>query len=983
MSNDRYARLRELFVAARKLDCDARAAYIRESCGDDDALREELASMLRLADETIDAADMLSDRRIEWQRRQMERVLKSRSADVGSTSSSSGASHTLGTLSHDDTVGRYRIRRRIASGGMGNVYEAEQDTPRRRVALKMVHTHRMSPTLMERLRRESEILGRLQHPGISQVYDAGIVPATGEGPLGEAMQPYFAMEFIDGVTLTKHCDREQLSERKRLELLALICDAVHYAHEKGVIHRDLKPDNILVDEHGYPKVLDFGIARMEEDAAGAALTMTGDGQVLGTIAYMAPEQMDASSAVTPRADVYALGVIGFELLSRRLPHDLTGKSSAASLKYLMHNDPPKLGSIDPHLAGDVQTIIDKSLERDPRRRYESAAALAGDIRRFLAHEPITARRPSATYVATKFIRRHRAFVGGVAAVVVVLLAGITGTTVASIRTERARQRTADALSELELVAAYQESQLALDPAAMGIRMYDDLIELYRKSYDHSGQAENEIEDAVSTFTDSIRRINFTTYAANTVEQNILDHSLEAIDEQFASMPLVRARLLESVASTLKHLGMELRALATQHEAVQIYRHVLGNTDENTLIALSRLVQTSLTGKNILVQSQGFDAYKSEYEPLCDEAMEGLAQVLGDDHPVTLRTVLQCAAPMYNIGDRSRAASLVESTVERANAALGPEHPVTIEAGLAQLMLMKGRERLDQSRRLYDTSLRALGLNDPSTYRCLEKLGQNHFNFGNYEAAREAYQQLYDACSERYGERHPATLSVTGPLATLSEILNQLDDAERLLERGLNQVNHSPKISIAQGNLAFVYYKQGRFEEAIALGREALRMHEKQWQGMKEGQHVRGAYPMKMNLALYLADGGKPAEGERIARDLLRLVNAPGALRNPMEVKALRSGSDLSAITRAHLGRAIYQQGRYEEAEEELLAAYDQILEERGPEHHRTNRVIIFLVDLYDDWHAADPTQGYELKADEWYEKLLPVFDRTKRSRNLP
>lgn len=327
MPDERYEQMRELFASARELDAESQVAFLKEACGDDAALRNEIDVMIRLAEETIAVPDMLSDR----QRKRVDRMLKSRARGTASGYSTGPAMETLGTLSHDATVGRYRIRRRIASGGMGSVYEAEQDKPKRRVALKMVNAHRMSPTLIERLQRESEILGRLQHPGIAQVYDAGMIPATGKGLHGDTTQPYFAVEFIDGVTLTKYCDRERLSNRKRLELLALICDAVQYAYEKGVIHRDLKPDNILVDEHGYPKVLDFGIARVTEAPDSHTVTMSRDGQVLGTLAYMAPEQMDGAAAVTHRADLYALGVIGFELLGQRLLHDLSGKSSVASL----------------------------------------------------------------------------------------------------------------------------------------------------------------------------------------------------------------------------------------------------------------------------------------------------------------------------------------------------------------------------------------------------------------------------------------------------------------------------------------------------------------------------------------------------------------------------------------------------------------------------------------------------------------------------
>ena len=211
-------------------------------------------------------------------------------------------------------------------------------------------------------------------------------------------------------------------------LLARVCDAVQHAHDQGVIHRDLKPANILVEETGQPKVLDFGVARATDAdlLTGAGLTRTG--QLLGTPNYMSPEQVTADpAAIDHRADVYALGVILFELLAHRLPYQLEDRPLAEAARLILEQDPPRLGSLDPELRGDVETIVAKALEKDPARRYPSAADLAADLRRWLAHEPILARPPSALYHLRKFARRHKALVGGVAATVAALVLGLVGT----------------------------------------------------------------------------------------------------------------------------------------------------------------------------------------------------------------------------------------------------------------------------------------------------------------------------------------------------------------------------------------------------------------------------------------------------------------------------------------------------------------------------------------------------------------------------
>jgi hypothetical protein len=327
-------------------------------------------------------------------------------------------------------IGRYRILRLVGEGGMGVVYEAEQDPFRRTVALKIIKPGIASPELLRRFEQESQALGRLQHPGIARIYDAGTAD-TGFGP-----QPYFAMEFIHGKNVKDYAEGRHLNTRQRLEIVAKIADAVHHAHQRGLIHRDLKPANILVDETGQPKVLDFGVARATDSDA-QATSNTDMGQLVGTLAYMSPEQVLADPlGLDTRSDVYALGVILYELLAGRMPYTITKKLDE-TIHAIREEDPAKLSQISRSYRGDVETIVAKALEKDKTRRYGSAAELAADITRYLKDEPIVAHPPSAGYQIQKFARRHKAFVTGVAAVFIALLSGIATSTWLAVRARRA------------------------------------------------------------------------------------------------------------------------------------------------------------------------------------------------------------------------------------------------------------------------------------------------------------------------------------------------------------------------------------------------------------------------------------------------------------------------------------------------------------------------------------------------------------------
>ncbi|MCP3915212.1 MAG: protein kinase [bacterium] len=387
MSN-RERRIQRLFFEGVDLPEDELDAFLDAECGDDGELRAAVEALLRPSES---GGSYLATPAVE---------------DIAA-----------GLEPAHDRIGRFRVVGVLGQGGMGTVYRARQENPRREVALKVIRFESQSSATRKRFEREAEILGRLKHPGIAQIYEAGHTDPPAE-------DPFFAMELVDGLPLGDFVRKNDYDAAARLELMACIADAVHHAHERGVVHRDLKPGNILIEEGGRPKILDFGIARLT-DLDLHTISPTRTGELVGTLAYMSPEQVRGESrCIDRRSDVYSLGVVLYELLSNQLPVEVTGCSVPEVARRIADVEPQRLGAIDPALRGDVETIVAKAIEKVRERRYGSAAELASDLRRFLKNEPIVARPVSSIYQLRKFVSRHRALFVGAAVAVLSLVAGI-------------------------------------------------------------------------------------------------------------------------------------------------------------------------------------------------------------------------------------------------------------------------------------------------------------------------------------------------------------------------------------------------------------------------------------------------------------------------------------------------------------------------------------------------------------------------------
>ena len=437
-----------IFKTAVKLPTDQRAAYLDQACDGDTALRNELESLLR----AYDASDsLLSDDGMQ------------------------ATKHYQPVLEGAGTViGPYKLLQQIGEGGMGIVYMAEQQEPvRRKVALKIIKPGMDSAQVVARFEAERQALAMMDHQNIAKVFDAGTT---------ETGRPYFVMELVHGIPLTSFCDENRLSLRQRLELFIPVCHAIQHAHQKGIIHRDVKPSNVLVtmyDDRPVPKVIDFGIAKATDQQLTERTMFTQFGAMVGTFEYMSPEQAEMNAfGVDTRSDIYSLGVLLYELLTGTTPLEkvrlreaafnelirlikeeepprpsirLSRSAMAASIAAARKTEPQQLSKL---VRGDLDWIVMRCLEKQRDRRYETANGLARDILRYLTDEPIEARPPSAGYRMQKFVRRNKGRVIAVALVLLALVGGIVGTTWGLLSARQAR----DAAEAQRIIAENEKDQ---------------------------------------------------------------------------------------------------------------------------------------------------------------------------------------------------------------------------------------------------------------------------------------------------------------------------------------------------------------------------------------------------------------------------------------------------------------------------------------------------------------------------------------------
>ena len=751
-------------VLGELLDVPAeqRAARATELCGADSALRDRVVELLNGLRETV-AGETANQEPFSF---------------VPST-------EPLGvTATHPapQRIASYRIVRLLGAGGMGEVYEAEQDRPRRRIALKLMRAGRMSPAMLRRFEYEAEWLGRLDHPGVARVYEAGAV----ETPAGR--QPYFAMEFIDGQRLDRWLTANASIDRaRRVRLLIEICNAVHHAHLKGVIHRDLKPANILVTADGQPKILDFGVARALGDAAssGDALTqVTADGTLVGTLQYMSPEQAAGDPRqLDTRTDVYSLGAIAFETLApdARKPYELAGVPLGEALRIIQHVDPPRLGSLDRALRGDLETIVAKALVKEKSQRYGSAGDFAADLERFLKSEPVLARPPTLRYQFGKFARRHKALVGASGIAVVALCAGVTAATWGLLQ---ARQQRAQAERRRDEAIAVNEF-LTVDVL--------------------SGVDPARVPDLA---------------VRETIVSKMIDPAAKRAGERFKDRPLVEAAVRNTLASAYYAIGRGDLGLEQARRAYELRRRELGDDHQDTIGALGALGALLLDQGNV-----------TEAEPMLRQAADRSRRVLGPDHADTLSAVNNLGFLLKAEGKFDESEVLWRDTLERRRRVLAPDDEATLVSMRNLAGLFQVQEKFDQAepllREALERSRRALGEDHPETLAAIRQLGMILRLEGKLADAEPLCRQAVEGSRRVLGSDHPETITALNNLAGNLNAQGKLEAAEPVYREALERLRRTVGEAnrdrvLATFNLGLLLESLDRVAEAEPLAAEVYR-----------------------------------------------------------------------------------------------------------------------------------------------------------------
>ncbi|MCB9846300.1 MAG: protein kinase [Phycisphaeraceae bacterium] len=487
MTPERFRQVEEVFRASLEVEPNVRLEFVRQTCAADHELREHVLSLL----EHDKAGGIEPDPAFQTA---VRGAVESAMRDSGS-----GVTPTR--------VGSYRIIRELGAGGFGVVYLAEQDRPRRTVALKLLRTAFASGESARRFEYEARILARLRHPGIAQIYEAGVAEVRMSDASGADLtlsQPFLALEYVEGPNIIDFARGDDgawppLPVRDRLALFARACDALQHAHQHGVIHRDLKPDNILVACEGpegggdtgepssdsgsrltgvRPKLLDFGVARVSEPDEDLTRAVTATGRMVGTLAYMSPEQVSGDRGeIDTRSDVYAMGVLLYQLMVDALPYDVRGVALHEASRIIREREPPTIRSLDRAIRDEVNAVIRSAMAKERSRRYASVGEFAADIRRILRGEPIAARRGSGWYVLRKTMWRHRVMLGVGASFLVLLAASsVIGWTLYGVA-QRARVQNRALLRESYL----SQARATLAAGAIGRRF--ETLGLLRKAAD--------------------------------------------------------------------------------------------------------------------------------------------------------------------------------------------------------------------------------------------------------------------------------------------------------------------------------------------------------------------------------------------------------------------------------------------------------------------------------------------------------------------
>jgi len=601
----------------------------------------------------------------------------------GPTMSRDGTRGTPLPAGVPDRIGSYVIKRVIASGGMGTVFEAQQENPRRPVAVKVIKEPLASQGAIGRLEYEAQILARLRHPGIAQIYEAGSFEDHG------SVVPFFAMEYIPNArNITAYARDKQLDHRQRLELFLQVCDAVHHGHQRGIVHRDLKPSNILVDSSGRVRIIDFGVARATDSDTKRAGANTEYGSLVGSVLYMSPEQFDADPHdIDTRSDIYALGVVLYELLAGSLPYQTDSKSVFDIANEVRHGERTPLGSRVPELRGDAEAIVHKALEKERQHRYQSAHGLALDIQRHLAGDAVTAQPPGFSYQLRVFARRNRALIGGIAAVFVLLIAATVVTASLLVQVDAERER-----AEIQSRKANAGREFLTDVLASAVP---------------------------------------PGYGDTTTVMDVLDAASEKVGGAFPDEPEVEADIRRSLGRGYMNVSHWKKAEQHLSAALELRRRALGASDDKTLQSIRDL--------RLLYQVTGNRDGRLE---LARDFEKALTERFGADDEAVLAARSTVASELESVGDFAAAVEAGRESFEAYRRVIGEDVDATLhdQSQYAWLLMRSGDHAQAEkvAHNALDRSLDRLGRTHWATSAARSALAATYISQGKIEAAKEVY-----------------------------------------------------------------------------------------------------------------------------------------------------------------------------------------------------------------------------------------------------
>ncbi len=880
MDATQWKRLEALFIAALELEPADRAAFLDEACADDLELRNELESMLSTDEESIALA--LESRLLT----QDDPTLPGSDALIGTH------------------IGPYRIEKLIGEGGMGEVYLAMRDDDQfeQKVALKLVRPGYRSSQMLARFRMERQVLARLTHPNITQLLDGGI---------DQDGRPYLVMQYVEGISITKFCDKHALSIEERLNLFRTVCSAVQHAHRNLVVHRDLKPSNILVTEEGTVKLLDFGIAKLLDPEWDITMAVTQSQFRLMTPEYAAPEQVRGAT-ITTATDVYALGVLLYELLCGRRPYSLSNRMQAEIERIVCDVTPTRpstaISEADPArasitaetiskarrtgvsrlkkaLQGDLDNIVLMALRKEPERRYASPDQFAEDIARYLSGRPVRAEKDRMAYRFKKFVYRNRRLVTVAAAALLLILGFSVIMTVQAIRISNQ----ADVLAQER-----DRAQLEADKANQVAGFLEDLF-----------KASDPFQDTPER-RDTLRVRDFLAIGAQNVEKDLADQ------------PEIQAALFDVLGRVHRNLGDFKSAQTLTEKGLDIRKNIYPTAHTDLAESMSEM--------GALYRDQG--DFKSA-EPLLEGSLQMLKSLHGNDHPFVADGLTSLGSLRQAQGEYALAESLYTEALQIDQRAAVEE--ITIAADLnniAAIHLMQGR--FDEADSLFkivlDIRQRVLGPRHPNVVETLNNRAFVLQKSEHFDEAESMFRTALEINREIFDDKHPRVVDATMNLGLLLKTAGKLDEAETLYREGLalhGEIygNSHPNIATDLHNLGALLKAKEDYAGAAVAYEEALTLKRQ----LLGDMHPSTAATIN-NLGVLYKSESNYARAEPLLREALAINR-----------KLLEAGHPRIGLTLDSLGDLLYKTKRYKEADAVFQEALEIFIDKFGPEHTYTKR----------------------------------------------